>query len=406
MESIEELIVRINRNTAAQLEQTERWERELGLAPLEARERESTELELLLQKWEQAREAPLSAVPAREAPQSPAPEDVVLCPEQEESFPESEEGQPREREVPPPATDKGEEGRSPPPPQPRPPPLRSGPALLQVIPCPLLLDTLPVCLDLPALDLELRSVHHRPQLYPWFPSPLSPITQTSLGCCQTSLVLPLLAAKLPLGDRTSLRRAPGEDLCPLLHPPVPRPSLRSPLSSQWGPVSPVRTQLYYDEYDNVRYGATVTSPRNWSVLVLSRIMRINENTLLEGKHVVLVPYNPEHVPRYHQWMGSAELQKLTASEPLTLEQEYEMQKSWREDDDKCTFIILDKHRWADPSVPEQDCMLGDVNIFLTDPEDTSLGEVEIMIAEPSYRGRGFGKEVTRMIMCYGKEALH
>ncbi|MGH0118559.1 UNVERIFIED_CONTAM: hypothetical protein FKN15_015237 [Acipenser sinensis] len=152
-------------------------------------------------------------------------------------------------------------------------------------------------------------------------------------------------------------------------------------------------------------GATVTSPRNWSVLVLSRIMRINENTLLEGKHVVLVPYNPEHVPRYHQWMGSAELQKLTASEPLTLEQEYEMQKSWREDDDKCTFIILDKHRWADPSVPEQDCMLGDVNIFLTDPEDTSLGEVEIMIAEPSYRGRGFGKEVTRMIMCYGVTKL-
>ncbi|MGH0146707.1 UNVERIFIED_CONTAM: hypothetical protein FKN15_056779 [Acipenser sinensis] len=152
---------------------------------------------------------------------------------------ESEEGQPREREVPPPATDKGEEVRSPPPPQPRPPPLRSGPALLQVIPCPLLLDTLPVCLDLPALDLELRSVHHRPQLYPWFPSPLSLITQTSLGCCQTSLVLPLLAAKLPLCDRTSLRRAPGEDLCLRLHPPVPRPSLRSPLSSQWGPVSPV-----------------------------------------------------------------------------------------------------------------------------------------------------------------------
>ncbi|MGH0155423.1 UNVERIFIED_CONTAM: hypothetical protein FKN15_029803 [Acipenser sinensis] len=141
MESIDELIARINRNTAAQLEQTERWERELGLAPLEARERESTELELLLQKWEQAREAPLSAVPAREAPQSPAPEDVVLCPEQEESFPEPEEGQPREREVPPPATDKGEEVRRPPPPQPRPPPLRSGPALLQVIPCPLLLDT-------------------------------------------------------------------------------------------------------------------------------------------------------------------------------------------------------------------------------------------------------------------------
>lgn len=37
--------------------------------------------------------------------------------------------------------------------------------------------------------------------------------------------------------------------------------------------------------------------------------------------------------RYHEWMKSPELQQLTASEPLTLEQEYDMQKSWREDDD-------------------------------------------------------------------------
>ncbi|XP_049419074.1 N-acetyltransferase 9 [Epinephelus fuscoguttatus] len=134
-------------------------------------------------------------------------------------------------------------------------------------------------------------------------------------------------------------------------------------------------------------------------------MKINENTLLEGHRVVLVPYNAEHVPRYHEWMKSPQLQQLTASEPLTLEQEYDMQKSWREDDDKCTFIILDKKQWADSSVDQEQCMVGDVNIFLTDPTDLSLAELEIMIAEPSYRGRGIGKEVTCMMMSYGVTKL-
>ncbi|XP_063071888.1 N-acetyltransferase 9 [Engraulis encrasicolus] len=134
-------------------------------------------------------------------------------------------------------------------------------------------------------------------------------------------------------------------------------------------------------------------------------MRINENTLLEGKNVLLVPYNVEHVPRYHVWMSNVELQQLTASEPLSLEQEYDMQRSWREDDDKCTFIVLDKQKWAEPAVPEEQCMLGDVNVFLTDPDDRTLAEVEVMIAEPSYRGRGLGKEVVQMMMTYAVTRL-
>ncbi|MGH0154336.1 UNVERIFIED_CONTAM: hypothetical protein FKN15_027173 [Acipenser sinensis] len=84
-----------------------------------------------------------------------------------------------------------------------------------------------------------KSLQHWPQLCPWFPASLSQNTQTSLGCSQMSLLLPLFAASLPLGDWTSLRWSPGEDLCPLMHPPVPRSTLRSPLLNRWVPLSSV-----------------------------------------------------------------------------------------------------------------------------------------------------------------------
>ncbi|MGH0153352.1 UNVERIFIED_CONTAM: hypothetical protein FKN15_028086 [Acipenser sinensis] len=232
------LIEQINEKAAAQKEQLERWEREMGLAPQKRQEREPTELELLLQKWEQARVAPQSPEPEEEEPPlEPRGEEQLPLPE-----PRGEElplPEPRGEELPLPEP-RGEEVKSRPPPQPRPPPLQSSSALLRPVPQPLLLDTLPVFLDLPVLDLEPRSLQHWPQLCPWFPAPLSPSTQTSLGCCQTSLLLPLFAASLPLGDRTSLHRFPGEDLGPLRHPPVPRPTLRSALSARWGPMSPVR----------------------------------------------------------------------------------------------------------------------------------------------------------------------
>lgn len=130
-------------------------------------------------------------------------------------------------------------------------------------------------------------------------------------------------------------------------------------------------------------------------------MKINEDTLLQGHRAVLVPYTPEHVPRYHSWMQSEELQLLTASEPLTLQQEYDMQQSWRDDQDKCTFIVLDIEQWSAPGVEEEQCMMGDVNLFLTDPSDPSVAELEVMIAEPRFRGKGVGTEVATIMMSYG-----
>lgn len=49
-------------------------------------------------------------------------------------------------------------------------------------------------------------------------------------------------------------------------------------------------------------------------------------------------------------------------------------------------------------------MIGDVNIFLNDPDDDlTFGEIEIMIAEEKYRRSGRGLEALKIMMAYGKE---
>ncbi|RXW11319.1 hypothetical protein EST38_g14537 [Candolleomyces aberdarensis] len=136
-------------------------------------------------------------------------------------------------------------------------------------------------------------------------------------------------------------------------------------------------------------------------------MKCNADTVLIGSKAVLVPYAASHVPKYHEWMLSEELRELTASEPLSLEEEYEMQEKWQVDEDKLTFIILSREGVEFPEdqaiLPSdpllKKCpMVGDVNIFLYgslkslqsplkahssedgEEEDAGHAEVEIMIA--------------------------
>ncbi|XP_001658793.2 N-acetyltransferase 9-like protein [Aedes aegypti] len=140
-------------------------------------------------------------------------------------------------------------------------------------------------------------------------------------------------------------------------------------------------------------------------------MRLNEHLKIVGTNVILVPYESKHVPKYHQWMKSTELQELTASEPLSLEEEYQMQKSWREDDDKCTFLILDKAEYY-KSGDEIAALIGDTNIFLQsndsdeDGDGLKTGEIEIMIAEPIARGKRYGWESTLLMLHFGVKHLN
>ncbi|KAF8530686.1 GNAT domain-containing protein [Gautieria morchelliformis] len=113
-------------------------------------------------------------------------------------------------------------------------------------------------------------------------------------------------------------------------------------------------------------------------------------------------------------MLSPELRELTASEPLTAEEEHQMQVKWQTDDDKLTFIILarphllsratfDGNENILPSPKEilTFRMIGDVNLFLKEsPEGCQEVEAEVMVAEPAYRRKGVAFNALQILFHY------
>ncbi|KAJ5632383.1 hypothetical protein N7490_008722 [Penicillium lividum] len=149
-------------------------------------------------------------------------------------------------------------------------------------------------------------------------------------------------------------------------------------------------------------------------------MLLNAETAISTSKVLLVPYSTWHVPRYHEWMQDEEIQEATASEPLTLEEEYSMQRSWRQDADKLTFITCRPvtrfsnenssqiKLCSDDEAPGN--MIGDINLFLRieDGEDGDappqvVGEVELMVAEKANQRKGFGKASLLVFLRYVAE---
>ncbi|GAP87618.1 putative acyl- N-acyltransferase [Rosellinia necatrix] len=169
-------------------------------------------------------------------------------------------------------------------------------------------------------------------------------------------------------------------------------------------------------------------------------MRANEHKAISTSKILLVPYDAHHVGQYHQWMQSDALREATASDLLSLAEEYENQQSWRAASDKLTFIVCrpvagapaatregagpDGDNDAGPAAGrpavhagEDDAparMVGDVNLFLTACDDDgdgdggggrngtldAKGEIDIMIAAADHRRKGLGEAAVRAFLRY------
>jgi RimJ/RimL family protein N-acetyltransferase len=140
---------------------------------------------------------------------------------------------------------------------------------------------------------------------------------------------------------------------------------------------------------------------------IDRNMRLNQEVCVVGERVLLVPYTEGHVLKYHEWMQDEAILAATASEPLSLEEEYAMQRSWAEDEDKITFIVLDNTSTITSSQQSNSRAVGDVNCFLNDMDgDKTIAEIEIMIAEPSAKRKGLATEALQVMIHYCREYLH
>lgn len=129
---------------------------------------------------------------------------------------------------------------------------------------------------------------------------------------------------------------------------------------------------------------------------------LNESCAVFGTSLVLVPYLPHHVDRYHRWMSDPDILHDTCSEQQTMEEEIENQRDWLKASDKLTFIILAPSEVA--GLPRY-TPVGDCNLFQILNADENEMEVNVMVAEGAFRGKGVAREAVSLLMSYAMDQM-
>ncbi|KAL7795343.1 tRNA synthetases class I (M) domain-containing protein [Trichoderma ceciliae] len=215
-----------------------------------------------------------------------------------------------------------------------------------------------------------------------------------------------------------------------------KPAEPAPRMSKWDTIFPPTPSADLSDDDLIEHlrVAMLDKTRNkmnQMAELLAMEARMGEEAaakLLADTHAAKVGA-PHHVLTYHGWMEDPAIQEATASEPMTLAEEYDNQQSWRTCHDKLTFIVCeplsgerrgDENDEAQPLAAKADDsvdkMRGDINFFLYPDDDDDVdeaeaeergatkmrlrGEVDVMIAGKQHRRRGTGEAAVRTILAY------
>ena len=124
-------------------------------------------------------------------------------------------------------------------------------------------------------------------------------------------------------------------------------------------------------------------------------IRVDETAL---QRVVLTEFRESMYEKYFEWFQDEEIRRETSTDGLTREEVAGLQGIWSQAH-VYSFIICDKESYV-CDLPGKS-MIGDVNLFIQD----SVGEINIMVAEKTFRRKGIASEVLAFIINFSKTQL-
>lgn len=115
---------------------------------------------------------------------------------------------------------------------------------------------------------------------------------------------------------------------------------------------------------------------------------------------VLTQFQESMIGKYHEWMQDSFLLESTCTEPLSLDEVHNLSETWKKDPLTYVYIICDREIYEEER--QENSMIGDVDLFI---KEEGQGEINIMIADERFRGKGIASEVIAFVKVLAKEKL-